>query len=62
MHVSNAKKDGFGPTKALRCLKIITPLYRQAGGEQPQFSVRSGSHEFAFSAALPFFQDTIDKP
>ena len=62
LHGSHAKKDGFGPAKALWCLKIVTPLYRQAGGEQPQFSVRSGSHEFAFSAALPFFQDTIDKP
>ena len=32
LHVSNAKKDGFGPVEALRCLRIITPLYRQAGG------------------------------
>jgi hypothetical protein len=62
LHVSNAKNDGFGPAEALRCLKIITPLYRQAGGEPPQFSVPAGSHEFAFSAALQFFHDTIGKP
>jgi len=31
LHVSNAKKVGFSPSEALRCLKIITPLYRQAG-------------------------------
>jgi glycerophosphoryl diester phosphodiesterase len=62
LHVSNAKNDGFSPDEAQRCLKIITPLYRQAGGEQPQFSVPAGSHEFAFSAALQFFQDTIGNP
>ena len=32
LHVSNAKRDVFGPTEALRRLKIITPLYRQASG------------------------------
>jgi hypothetical protein len=32
LHGSHAKKDGFGPAKALWCLKIVTPLYRQAGG------------------------------
>ena len=62
LHVSNARNDGFSPDEAQRCLKIITPLYRQAGGEQPQFSVPAGSHEFAFSAALQFFQDTIGNP
>jgi glycerophosphoryl diester phosphodiesterase len=61
LHVSNAKKDGFCLDGTLRCLKIITPNYRQAGGEPPQFSVPAGSHKFAFSPALQFFQVTIGK-
>ncbi len=62
LHVSHAKKNGYCPADTLSCLKIVTPLYRQAGGEPPQFSVPTGSHKFAFSPALQFFQDTIGKP
>lgn len=62
LHVSRAKKNVYWLTDTLSCLKIITPLYRQSGGEPPQFSVPTGSHKFAFSPALQFFQDTIGKP
>jgi hypothetical protein len=61
LHVSNAKKNGYCPADTLSCLKIVTPLYRQAGGEPPQFNVPAGSHKFVFSPALQFFQDTIGK-
>jgi len=61
LHVSHAKKNGYCPADTLSCLKIVTPLYRQAGGEPPQFNVPAGSHKFVFSPALQFFQDTIGK-
>ncbi len=62
MHISNATSDGFSPAEAKRCLKLITPLYKQAGGDPPQFSEPSGRHEYNFDAALKFFEKTIGKP
>lgn len=62
LHISNAVSDGFTPAEAKRCLTRIAPLYQRAGGETPEFSEPPGKHEFAFDAALTFFQKTIGKP
>ncbi len=62
LHISNAVHDGFSPGEAQRCLKIITPYYLQAGGEEPRFSVPPGRHEYAFEPAAKFFEETIGKP
>ena len=55
LHISNGKTDGFSAAESRRCVELITPLYRQAGGDQPQFSVSPGGHEFALEPALSFF-------
>lgn len=62
LHISNASQDGFGPAEAQRAVKLIAPLYRQAGGEEPVFSEPAGRHEYALEPALKFFQNTIGKP
>ncbi|QDU49586.1 glycerophosphodiester phosphodiesterase family protein [Gimesia panareensis] len=62
LHISNAVSDGFSPAEAKRCIKLIAPLYEQAGGETPEFSEPPGRHEYAFEEALQFFTKTIGKP
>jgi glycerophosphoryl diester phosphodiesterase len=62
IHFSNATNDGFGPAEAERCIELITPQYREAGGPTPLFSQPAGSHEFAFDPALRFFQRTLGRP
>ena len=62
IHVSNAAGDGFTPAEAKRCVELIGPLYRQAGGADPLFTVPPGNHEFAFDEALGFFQRVLGKP
>ncbi|MEM7012901.1 MAG: glycerophosphodiester phosphodiesterase family protein, partial [Verrucomicrobiota bacterium] len=32
LHISNGQEDGFPPAEAKRCLKLIDPIYLQAGG------------------------------
>ncbi len=62
IHISNAVKDGFSPREAKRSIKLISPVYQQAGGPAPQFSEPPGSHEFAFEPALKFFKETLGAP
>ncbi len=62
IHISNAVKDGFSPREAKRSIKLISPVYQQAGGPAPQFSEPPGSHEFAFEPALKFFEKTLGAP
>ena len=62
MHISNAASDGFSPAEARRCIKLIAPIYEQAGGETLEFSEPPGRHEYAFEEALRFFTTTIGKP
>ncbi len=59
MHISNAASDGFSPAEAKRCINLIAPIYKQAGGETLEFSVPPGRHEYAFKEALRFFTETI---
>lgn len=56
LHISNGEKDGFSPREAERCLKLIEPIYRMAGGEKPLFTVPPGGHAFAIDEATNFFQ------
>lgn len=62
LHISNAAQDGFSPEEAKRCIGRISPHYRKAGGPEPIFSEPPGGHEYAFDAALKFFEDTIGVP
>jgi len=57
MHVSNGKTDGFGPVEAKRCVDLITPLFKQAGGMPPRFTISPGGHEFALDTANQFFAE-----
>jgi glycerophosphoryl diester phosphodiesterase len=59
LHVSNGKTDGFGPQEAGRCVDLITPVYRQAGGTKPKFTISPGGHEFALDTASRFFADHL---
>ncbi|MCA9141606.1 MAG: sulfatase-like hydrolase/transferase [Planctomycetaceae bacterium] len=56
LHVSNGTADGFAPQEAERCLRQIEPIYQQAGGQAPQFTISPGGHAFSFKPALKFFQ------
>ena len=62
LHISNAARDGFRPSEALRCLERISPLYRRAGGAAPEFTQPPGGHEFAVEPAFDFFTRTLGKP
>ncbi len=62
LHISNAAQDSFTPAEALRCVGLITPLYRKIGGPAPVFTQPPGGHEYAFEPAWQFFQNTIGKP
>lgn len=59
LHISNGQQDGFPPTEAERCLKLIDPIYRQAGGESPSFTTPPGGHAFAIEPALAFFAEQL---
>ena len=59
LHISNASHDGFRPAEARRCIELIAPLYRKAGGARPLFTSPPGNHEFAFEPALKFFDGTL---
>ncbi len=61
LHISNGKTDGFSPAESERCVELITPLYRQAGGEKPRFTVSPGGHEFDMTQALSFFEKYLDR-
>ncbi len=62
LHISNAAQDSFTPAEALRCVRLITPLYRKIGGPPPRFTSPPGRHEYAFEPALQFFRKTLGKP
>lgn len=59
LHISNGETDGFSPQEARRCVELITPLYRKAGGAAPAMTVSPGGHAFAFESALKFFQENL---
>ncbi len=59
LHISNGEKDGFSPQEAERCLKLIEPVYLQAGGEKPLFTVPPGGHAFAIEPATGFFREHL---
>jgi glycerophosphoryl diester phosphodiesterase len=59
LHISNGKTDGFSPAEAKRCVDLIEPLYRKAGGKGPRITVSPGGHEFALKPALVFFQEHL---
>ncbi len=60
LHISNGEKDGFSPHEAERCLKLIEPIYKQAGGEKPFFTVPPGGHAFALKPAAKFFRKHLE--
>lgn len=59
LHVSNGVEDGFTPAEAERCLKLIEPIYRKAGGKTPLFTVPEGGHAFALKPATDFFRQVL---
>lgn len=59
LHISNGQEDGFPPSEAERCLKLIDPIYQQAGGESPHFTTPPGGHAFALEPALAFFDEQL---
>jgi glycerophosphoryl diester phosphodiesterase len=59
LHISNGQTDGFSPAEAGRCVDLITPLYRRAGGNDPQFTISPGGHEFALESAHEFFAEHL---
>ena len=59
LHISNGETDGFSPQEARRCVELISPLYRKAGGAAPTMTVSPGGHAFAFEPALKFFQENL---
>ena len=62
LHISNASRDGFTPAEARRCLRLIAPYYRQAGGDEPLFTEPPGGHVYAFDPALAFFRKHLGDP
>jgi len=59
LQIANGVSDGFTPTEAKRCLRLITPIYHRAGGNTPDLTVPDGGHQFAFVPALRFFQSHL---
>lgn len=59
LHISNGETDGFSPQEARRCVALVSPLYRKAGGAAPTMTVSPGGHAFAFETALRFFQENF---
>ncbi|MDF1859158.1 MAG: glycerophosphodiester phosphodiesterase family protein [Verrucomicrobiales bacterium] len=59
LHVSNGADDGFSPAEAERCLNLIEPIYRKAGGKKPFFTVPEGGHAFALEPATEFFRQHL---
>ncbi len=59
MHVSNGVRDGFSPAEAARCVKLIAPIYLQAGGALPRITVSPGGHEFDLPSAMKFFSEQL---
>jgi pimeloyl-ACP methyl ester carboxylesterase len=59
LHVSNGVDDGFSPAEARRCLNLIEPIYRKAGGQKPYFTVPEGGHAFALEPATEFFRQHL---
>ncbi|MBC8352051.1 MAG: acetylxylan esterase [Planctomycetes bacterium] len=62
LHIANGATDGFAPQEAERCLQLIEPIYRQAGGVAPLFTVAPGGHAFSYQPALTFFQESLNEP
>ena len=60
LHISNGRTDGFSPQEAQRCVDLITPLYRNAGGPAPEVTVSPGGHEFSLMPAMSFFRETLN--
>ncbi len=59
LHISNGVDDGFSPAEAERCLRLIEPIYRKAGGQKPLFTVPEGGHAFALEPATEFFRQSL---
>lgn len=59
LHISNGQTDGFPPAEAERCLRLIEPIYKRAGGQTPLFTTPSGGHAFAIEPALKFFASQL---
>jgi hypothetical protein len=59
LHISNGRTDGFSPAEAERCVDIVTPLYRQAGGLRPRFTISPGGHEYSLNPAVEFFAEYL---
>ena len=49
----------FPPAEAERCLRLIEPIYKRAGGQTPLFTTPSGGHAFAIEPALKFFASQL---
>ena len=59
LHISNGQTDGFPPAEAERCLRLIEPIYKRAGGQTPHFTTPFGGHAFAIEPALKFFASQL---
>lgn len=59
LHISNGQTDGFPPAEAERCLRLIEPIYKRAGGQTPHFTTPPGGHAFAIEPSLKFFASQL---
>lgn len=61
LHIANGRTDGFSPEEAGRCVDLVTPWFKSAGGNPPRFTISPGGHEFAFDTAQSFFTEQFTK-